>query len=373
MTQNQPEQAQARPATTRRPWSSSVPTASRSRGCPRARSPRQRPRDGDGRRRRRAHSLTDLVEQPAKVMRIGSMIRQLLEEVKAAPLDEASRSRLKEIHQASIKELESGLAPELVEELERLSLPFTEDGVPVGERAADRAGPARRLARRPLPRHPDRDLRPADGRPRPARADAPPAARRSRARCPASRSDPTGPTTAPPSPGRPGCTSRPSGRSFTVQPQAASVKSRRLGGERLRPLGGQPRREPATRTSTSPSRPTIASAAPGAATRVTLRGAAVVDRGELERRASPGRVRRRAPRRGPTPRRPRRRRRSARSTRRRRRPGSPVSRAFAKKTYSVPGGRSPSPHADSARGEVTLTVSVTTVPSSFQTCSTSTT
>jgi hypothetical protein len=74
--------------------------------------------------------LTDLVEQPAKVMRIGSMIRQLLEEVKAAPLDEASRHRLKEIHQASIKELETGLAPELVEELERLSLPFTEEGTP---------------------------------------------------------------------------------------------------------------------------------------------------------------------------------------------------------------------------------------------------
>jgi hypothetical protein len=74
--------------------------------------------------------VTDLVEQPAKVMRIGSMIRQLLEEVKAAPLDEASRNRLKEIHRASIKELESGLAPELVEELERLSLPFTEEGTP---------------------------------------------------------------------------------------------------------------------------------------------------------------------------------------------------------------------------------------------------
>ena len=74
--------------------------------------------------------ITELVEQPAKVMRIGSMIRQLLEEVKAAPLDEASRQRLKEIHAASIKELESGLAPELVEELERLSLPFTEEGVP---------------------------------------------------------------------------------------------------------------------------------------------------------------------------------------------------------------------------------------------------
>jgi hypothetical protein len=75
-------------------------------------------------------AITDLVEQPAKVMRIGSMIRQLLEEVKAAPLDEASRNRLKEIHRASIKELEAGLAPELVEELERLTLPFTEDATP---------------------------------------------------------------------------------------------------------------------------------------------------------------------------------------------------------------------------------------------------
>ncbi|MXG88981.1 DUF2587 domain-containing protein [Nocardioides sp. YIM 123512] len=81
--------------------------------------------DGEGER-----GITDLVEQPAKVMRIGSMIRQLLEEVKSAPLDEASRNRLKEIHQASIKELEAGLAPELVEELDRLALPFTEDSTP---------------------------------------------------------------------------------------------------------------------------------------------------------------------------------------------------------------------------------------------------
>ena len=85
--------------------------------------------DGESDEDRETH-ITELVEQPAKVMRIGSMIRQLLEEVKAAPLDEASRQRLKEIHAASIKELESGLAPELVDELERLSLPFTEDGVP---------------------------------------------------------------------------------------------------------------------------------------------------------------------------------------------------------------------------------------------------
>jgi hypothetical protein len=72
-------------------------------------------------------SITEMVEQPAKVMRIGSMIRQLLEEVKSAPLDEKSRARLKEIHQNSIKELEDGLAPELVAELERLSLPFGDD------------------------------------------------------------------------------------------------------------------------------------------------------------------------------------------------------------------------------------------------------
>ena len=74
--------------------------------------------------------LTDMVEQPAKVMRIGTMIKQLLEEVRAAPLDDASRSRLREIYDNSIKELSSGLAPELREELERLSLPFTEDSTP---------------------------------------------------------------------------------------------------------------------------------------------------------------------------------------------------------------------------------------------------
>jgi hypothetical protein len=72
----------------------------------------------------------NLIEQPAKVMRIGSMIKQLLEEVRAAPLDEASRGRLREIHQRSITELEDGLAPELREELERLSLPFEGDTPP---------------------------------------------------------------------------------------------------------------------------------------------------------------------------------------------------------------------------------------------------
>jgi hypothetical protein len=75
-------------------------------------------------------SITDLVEQPAKVMRIGTMIKQLLEEVRAAPLDDASRNRLREIHATSIRELEDGLAPELRDELDRLTLPFTEGKVP---------------------------------------------------------------------------------------------------------------------------------------------------------------------------------------------------------------------------------------------------
>jgi len=74
--------------------------------------------------------METMVEQPGKVMRIGTMIKQLLEEVRAAPLDEASRNRLREIHENSIKELEDGLAPELREELHRLSLPFTNDSTP---------------------------------------------------------------------------------------------------------------------------------------------------------------------------------------------------------------------------------------------------
>ena len=69
----------------------------------------------------------DLIEQPAKVMRIGSMVKQLLEEVRNQPLDDKGRARLAEVHRRSIRELEDGLAPELVEELERISLPFTED------------------------------------------------------------------------------------------------------------------------------------------------------------------------------------------------------------------------------------------------------
>ena len=71
-----------------------------------------------------------LIEQPAKVMRIGSMIKQLLEEVRAAPLDEAGRARLAGIHERSLKELEKGLAPELVEELRSIALPFDNTSTP---------------------------------------------------------------------------------------------------------------------------------------------------------------------------------------------------------------------------------------------------
>ncbi|WP_277925418.1 bacterial proteasome activator family protein [Sediminivirga luteola] len=73
------------------------------------------------------------VSSPAKVMRIGTMVKQLLDEVKAAPLDEASRTRLAEVYRRSITELQEGLSQELIDELERLSLPFSDDGAPPSE------------------------------------------------------------------------------------------------------------------------------------------------------------------------------------------------------------------------------------------------
>ena len=75
-------------------------------------------------------AIGSMVEEPAKVMRIGTMIKQLLEEVRAAPLDEASRNRLRDIHERSIRELEEGLSPDLRDELERITLPFSEGETP---------------------------------------------------------------------------------------------------------------------------------------------------------------------------------------------------------------------------------------------------
>jgi Protein of unknown function (DUF2587) len=72
----------------------------------------------------------EAVEQPAKVMRIGSMIKQLLEEVRQAPLDEASRVRLREIYDLSVTELSDGLSPDLRQELARMTSPFGPDEVP---------------------------------------------------------------------------------------------------------------------------------------------------------------------------------------------------------------------------------------------------
>jgi len=67
---------------------------------------------------------TESIEQPAKLLRIGSMVKQLLEEVRQAPLDEASRGRLREIYEQSVRELADGLSPDLVAELDRVSIPF---------------------------------------------------------------------------------------------------------------------------------------------------------------------------------------------------------------------------------------------------------
>ena len=118
-------------------------------------------------------SLTDLVEQPAKVMRIGTMIKQLLEEVRAAPLDDASRNRLRDYprhqHPRAGRRSSTGTAGGT-----RPSHPAVQRGRgAIGRRVAHRPGSARRLAGGVVSRHPDRTVRPADGRSRAAGADAP--------------------------------------------------------------------------------------------------------------------------------------------------------------------------------------------------------
>jgi hypothetical protein len=71
-----------------------------------------------------AAAAVESVAEPAKVMRIGAMVKELLEEVRRAPLDEKGRARLREIHETSIRELAEGLSPDLKDELARFSLPF---------------------------------------------------------------------------------------------------------------------------------------------------------------------------------------------------------------------------------------------------------
>ncbi|MGH9029286.1 MAG: bacterial proteasome activator family protein [Acidimicrobiales bacterium] len=85
------------------------------------------PRGGDGaEEKEEGDEVSESVQEPAKVMRIGSMVKQLLEEVRSAPLDEASRSRLREIYEQSIRELAGTLSPDLAAELDRMALPFDE-------------------------------------------------------------------------------------------------------------------------------------------------------------------------------------------------------------------------------------------------------
>jgi hypothetical protein len=86
---------------------------------------------GDARRPDGDQGPNESVEQPAKVMRIGSMVKQLLDEVRAADLDEASRARLREIYEQSVHELAGALSPDLVDELNRMTSPF-ESGTPSG-------------------------------------------------------------------------------------------------------------------------------------------------------------------------------------------------------------------------------------------------
>ncbi len=120
-----PDGAQGRPGTSPRPASSGEghPSGPVVVVSPGAEAARGQDREGQ------PPAVTETVEEPAKVMRIGSMIKQLLEEVRQAPLDESSRNRLREIYDVSVRELSSGLSPDLIAELDRLALPFDE-GVP---------------------------------------------------------------------------------------------------------------------------------------------------------------------------------------------------------------------------------------------------
>ena len=79
---------------------------------------------------RRTEQMVETVTEPAKVMRIGSMVKQLLEEVRGQSLDEASRERLAEIYERSIVELSEALSPDLQQELRMLALPFNHETVP---------------------------------------------------------------------------------------------------------------------------------------------------------------------------------------------------------------------------------------------------
>jgi hypothetical protein len=76
------------------------------------------------------HDAVADIASPAKIIRIGAMVKQLLEEVRATTLDEAARDQLRDIYENSLTELKSALSPDLGEELDRLALDFDDDEVP---------------------------------------------------------------------------------------------------------------------------------------------------------------------------------------------------------------------------------------------------
>ena len=77
-----------------------------------------------------ADEVDETVDHPAKVMRIGAMMKQLLEELRSMELDEPSRDRLRDIYDTSVSELGAALSPDLRDELGRLALPFSADETP---------------------------------------------------------------------------------------------------------------------------------------------------------------------------------------------------------------------------------------------------
>ena len=67
------------------------------------------------------------ISSPTKLIRIATMIRTMLDEVRRAPLDDAGRRMLKEIHEKSLHELEGVLSPDLRQELSEVVFPFTSE------------------------------------------------------------------------------------------------------------------------------------------------------------------------------------------------------------------------------------------------------
>lgn len=64
------------------------------------------------------------VSEPTKLIRIASMTRAVLEELRTTPLDAAAAERVVAIHRASLGELRDVLSDELKEEFDDIFAPF---------------------------------------------------------------------------------------------------------------------------------------------------------------------------------------------------------------------------------------------------------